>query len=221
MFPRRVHSVRLELSCLVIANQLYFCTKLLTIQGARKKIMCSYILRRPQNLAKSQPYFWLALHRTKVRWRFRKILWPSQNIWTLYRSLKPNVCRSDQGNSLVQILIWVCITFVFDIHKWVKSDSAPWKSHCNFFITEVKANNYISFQNHMTTNYALQFIPWQCQKNKNKVCMRHWRYKKILNSYPKRFPRNPFDLLSFFSASCTKAWAFASLSLMISQVFSS
>ena len=25
----------------------------------------------------------LALHRTKVRWRFRKILWPSQNIWTL------------------------------------------------------------------------------------------------------------------------------------------
>ena len=22
--------------------------------------------------------FWLALHRTKVRWRFRKILWPSQ-----------------------------------------------------------------------------------------------------------------------------------------------
>ena len=23
----------------------------------------------------------LALHSTKVRWRFRKILWPSQNIW--------------------------------------------------------------------------------------------------------------------------------------------
>ena len=22
------------------------------------------------------PYFWLALHRTKARWRFRKILWP-------------------------------------------------------------------------------------------------------------------------------------------------
>ena len=28
----------------------------------------------------SSPYFWLALHRTKVRWRFRKILWPSQNM---------------------------------------------------------------------------------------------------------------------------------------------
>ena len=26
------------------------------------------------------------VHRTKVRWRFRKILWPSQNIWTLQTS---------------------------------------------------------------------------------------------------------------------------------------
>ena len=30
------------------------------------------------------PYFWLVLHRTKVRWMFRKILWPSQNTWTLW-----------------------------------------------------------------------------------------------------------------------------------------
>ena len=27
--------------------------------------------------------FWLALHRTKERGRFRKIFWPSQNIWTV------------------------------------------------------------------------------------------------------------------------------------------
>ena len=32
---------------------------------------------------KSPPYFWMALQRTKVSWRFQKILWPSQNIWTL------------------------------------------------------------------------------------------------------------------------------------------
>ena len=43
-------------------------------------------LKRPQNFAKSSPYFWLELHRTKVRWRFRKILWPSQNIWSLKRA---------------------------------------------------------------------------------------------------------------------------------------
>ena len=47
----------------------------------------SYILRRPQNFAKSPHYFWLALHRKKIRWRFRKILWPSQNIWTLTASV--------------------------------------------------------------------------------------------------------------------------------------
>ena len=40
-------------------------------------------MRRLQNFAKSSPYFWLTLHRTKVRWRFRKIFGPSQNIWTL------------------------------------------------------------------------------------------------------------------------------------------
>ena len=42
-----------------------------------------YFLRRPKNFAKSLHYFWLALDRAKVMWRFRKILWPSQNIWTL------------------------------------------------------------------------------------------------------------------------------------------
>ena len=40
-------------------------------------------MRRPQNFAKSSPYFWLSLHSLKGRWRFRKILLPSQNIWTL------------------------------------------------------------------------------------------------------------------------------------------
>ena len=39
-----------------------------------------YILRRPQNFEKYIPYLALALHGTKVRGRFRKILWPSQNI---------------------------------------------------------------------------------------------------------------------------------------------
>ena len=27
---------------------------------------------------------WSLLHRTNLRWRFRKNLWPSQNIWTLW-----------------------------------------------------------------------------------------------------------------------------------------
>ena len=54
--------------------------------GEQKRIkihVSSYILRRPQNVAKSSPYFWLAVHRRKVRWRFHKVLWPSQDIWVL------------------------------------------------------------------------------------------------------------------------------------------
>ena len=33
--------------------------------------------------AKSSSKFWVQYIQSKVRWRFRKILWPSQNIWTL------------------------------------------------------------------------------------------------------------------------------------------
>ena len=36
-----------------------------------------------KNFAKSSPNFWLQYIRSKVRGRFRKILWPSQNIWTV------------------------------------------------------------------------------------------------------------------------------------------
>ena len=41
------------------------------------------VLRRSQNFAKSSPYFWLQYIESKEKGRFRKILWPSQNIWTL------------------------------------------------------------------------------------------------------------------------------------------
>ena len=57
----------------------------------------SYILRRPQNFEKSSPFFCPTYVVPKVRWRFRKISWPSQNIWTssnlfilLPSAFKPN-----------------------------------------------------------------------------------------------------------------------------------
>ena len=40
-------------------------------------------IKRPQNFAKFSPYFRPMQCQSKVRWRYRKILWPSQNIWTL------------------------------------------------------------------------------------------------------------------------------------------
>ena len=43
------------------------------------------ILRRPQNFAKSSPYFWRHSIQSKVKDRLRKILWHFQNIWTLQK----------------------------------------------------------------------------------------------------------------------------------------
>ena len=47
-------------------------------------------------------YFWQALHRTKVRWRFHKILWPSQNKWTVFKIVLPSsiFCSQIQSNIL-------------------------------------------------------------------------------------------------------------------------
>ena len=36
-----------------------------------------------RNLHLTFDLHYILVHRTKARWRFRKILWPSQNIWTL------------------------------------------------------------------------------------------------------------------------------------------
>ena len=48
-----------------------------------KFIYWKFILKKPQNFAKSSPNFWLQYIQSKVRRRFRKILWPSQNIHSI------------------------------------------------------------------------------------------------------------------------------------------
>ena len=60
-------------------------------------------MRRPKKFEKSPPYFWLALQRTKVTWEFCKILWPSQNIWTLPDCLK----NSDRKRRVDCLLPWI------------------------------------------------------------------------------------------------------------------
>ena len=54
--------------------------------GQRLKLIYS---EKATNFSKSSPYFWLQYIQSKVRWRFRKILWPSQNIWTLANDSQP------------------------------------------------------------------------------------------------------------------------------------
>ena len=66
---------------------------------------------------KSSPYFWLALNRAKVRWRFWKKFWRSQNIWTLW-----NHC----------ILLWIKWQFtvvkksIMYLPKWVINSLFEW-----------------------------------------------------------------------------------------------
>ena len=54
----------------------------------RYSFQSSYILRRPQNFAKSPPYYCPMKCQSKSGWRFSKILWPSQNVWTLFFLMK-------------------------------------------------------------------------------------------------------------------------------------
>ena len=52
-----------------------------TISGWPKSSRLKFIYS--EKATKSPPIIWLAVHRTNNWWRFWKILWPSQNIWTL------------------------------------------------------------------------------------------------------------------------------------------
>ena len=66
------------------------------------------------------PYFWLALHRTKVRWRFRKFLWPSQNIWILI--LVNGICSEEHTKlgsffTTVRALLIMNRSWILTVHK--------------------------------------------------------------------------------------------------------
>ena len=74
----------------------------------QKRSLSSYILRRPQNFAKSSPNFWLQYIQSKVRWRFRKILWPSQNIMNF------TLTCNELGINLALKRIWKLIRLLHD-----------------------------------------------------------------------------------------------------------
>ena len=69
-------------NCIYICN---FVKKNLNVKPYRANIVCKVHIfwEGHKNFGKSSPNFWLQFIRSKVRGRFRKIVWPSQNIWTL------------------------------------------------------------------------------------------------------------------------------------------
>ena len=70
--------------------------------------------------AKSSPYFWLQYIQSKVKGRIRKILWPSQNIWTLLTMMlatrpqgsihQPNLTYQDRSIT-IKCYYWYTLAF--------------------------------------------------------------------------------------------------------------
>ena len=99
-------------------------------------IWISYILRRPQNFAKSSLYFCPMLCQSKVRWRFRKILWRSQNTWTLNIKIFYNFYKH----------------FCKTVKKWIIAKICP----LNHFLDCKNSVNY--YQNIFTDRFEIFYF---------------------------------------------------------------
>ena len=51
---------------------------------------------------------WHYILRTNLRWRFRKILWPSKNVWTLIGHLRVKSVRPKLSSFCRRSLYWTC-----------------------------------------------------------------------------------------------------------------
>ena len=67
---------------------------------------------------------WLAVHRTNNWWRFRKVLWPSQNIWTL------TVCHPFQYHSSTNIFLPIALSISRTASPYAES---RWLELWNFY----------------------------------------------------------------------------------------
>ena len=65
---------------------------------------------------KSPPIIWLAVHWTNNWWKFWKILWPSQNIWTLNFEIHMRLQRGCSLNCFTHNMFFVAMSWFND--KW-------------------------------------------------------------------------------------------------------
>ena len=113
-----------------------------------------------EKVTKSSPYFWLALHRTKVRWRFRKILWPSQNIWTLSHSFVISIGKLEVYKTQLSILItWINAESIFLIIFCFVFNRDGWKWNLNIL--------WMSWKRFTKANF-------QEKRRRNQSQMNHW-----------------------------------------------
>ena len=92
--------------------------------------------------AKFSPNFWLQYIRSKVRGRFRKILWPSQNIWTLLRHNRVPPCLGNDRRKSLGLVSVKLLPSVSDLSWKVRLNKLklPWaNSHCGDSLIKIKA----------------------------------------------------------------------------------
>ena len=94
------------------------------------------------------------LHRTKVRWRFRKILWPSENIWTLIKHHLPVGLHQ----KVVSVgSLWQCLAGIRTEYAKTRADSEP-RSALFYLIAE--SEKLFSVPSIVRFFYELDWLTW-------------------------------------------------------------
>ena len=107
----------------------------------------------------------------KVRWRFRKILWPSQNIWTLQ-----SACKVEIRNKVVKYECLIMFYRAKQIVYAVPSFKAKWTSINNKSLPEPYADPF-----------------YKDEREKKKICIWFSPKRKLKNATSK-----PTKLFSFY-----------------------
>ena len=76
-------------------------------------------MRRPQNFAKSLPIICPMYCQSNNWWRFRKILWPSQNIWTLSLELPSYALIQNLSNCWRYKSVWSQPVSFHEFFNWI------------------------------------------------------------------------------------------------------
>ena len=78
------------------------------------------------------------VYRTKVRWRFRQILWPSQRIWTLRKSITHLKALRTQISVLRLIFLRCCRILLFSSLRVLSRSLLDWWSIASLMLDKIR-----------------------------------------------------------------------------------
>ena len=110
--------------------------------------------------AKSPPYFWLQYIRSKVRGKFCKILWPSQNIWTLPKLFWNSVleiCKTMWWQQIILSELW---NYVFDLNFKLYCLISLKQPNYNLLFAHICVNNFVVYCKVIKLNFIWKQTHW-------------------------------------------------------------